>query len=130
MKNMADSLEDLFVEEEEALDLDALRSILVNYVKLSKEGGIFPLPGFETLSAEQKILTYLLAKKVLKLKINLDELTAPKEIQESVGLPKGTVNPKLTGLADRRLVQNVKGKYFIPNYAVNKVKELFLDKTK
>ena len=117
-------LDDLFVKEE-ALSNELLRDTLVNYVKLTPEGKIFPLPGFNELKNSQKILAILLAKKVLKLKLNLDESTSPTEIQEITGLSKGTVNPTLTHLAHGKFLINVGGKYSIPNYAILNVSGVF-----
>lgn len=119
-----DALDELFVAEEKTVSHETLRDLLINYLQFSPDGGIFFLPDFENLTSEQKILLYLIAKKILKLKLGRDELTSPKEVQDATGLPRGTVNPTMVFLANKRLVQNIKGKYFVPNYAISRIKNI------
>lgn len=119
-----DPLDDLFVSEDTAVNNELLKEMLIDYIQMTKEGKIFPLPMFNREKSEKKILLYLLSKKVLSLKLeDVDEKTSPKEIQGFTGLPKGTVNPALRGLAGKRLVTAHSGKYYVPNFAVSQIKE-------
>ena len=50
--------------------------------------------------------------------------TGPKEMEPVLGLKGGRLRGQLFQLKKERLVQAVKGKYLIPNYAIEAVKEL------
>jgi len=128
MNMTEDPLDVLFEEEkvDEKMIKQIIGEILVNYVRLSQDGGIFPLPEFDNLNRFQKLLIYLLAKKALYVRqLVVNELTPPSEIRKNTGLPMGTVNPSLRQLERDRLVKSDLGRYKIPNYALNKIKTQF-----
>ena len=121
-------LDDLFVDETATPDKGLLRDILKKYVQLTASGEIHFLPSYDTLkNAQQKILIILLSKKAISLKTGSPEKIAPKEIQTISGLPKGTVNPTLTALEEKKAARSENGFYFVPNYAVTRIKGLFKD---
>jgi hypothetical protein len=128
MEQEKNELDTLFVEKEATVSNRLLRDLLMPYVQLSADGEIIATPDFNNLNSEKKMLVILLAKKVLNLKLRLEEKTSPKEIQTITALPVGTVNPSLTSLATKRLVQSEKGKYWIPNFAISRINLLFSEK--
>ncbi len=73
------------------------------------------------LTAEQKILVYGLAKKLLKAK-NLikDEMITAQEFHEATRIKKGTIDPLFKKLRDRGLLIG-KVKYEIPNLKIREV---------
>lgn len=126
MNEQKDSLDELFVNEDETLSNEAIKGILIEYVQFTQpHGKIFLLPTFDKLDNEKKMLVLLLAKKALKIKLGLEEGATPKELQDITGLGTGTVSPTLTTLLRERLVSKDDGKYTIPNYAIHKIKESF-----
>ncbi len=120
-----ENFDDLFVEKNELLDKKVVKGILKDYVELTKEGDIFLKEPFHKLSNEKKIFVLLLARKVLSLTVGKEELTAPKEIQDITGMPRGSCNPKLTELEEKRFLKSENGKYFVPNYAISKIRGIF-----
>jgi len=118
------ALDELFVQEPE-ISKEILRDLLIKYVQLSDEGKIFTKPEFSSLSAKKQVLIILLSKKVLKLKINLEEETTGADIISLTGLARGTVYPTLRDLEKDRLVASKEGKYWVPNYSISNVKQLF-----
>lgn len=122
--NEKDVLDDLFVEESN-ISNDVLKDLLIGYVQFSKEGKIFTKPEFSNLQNRKKVLIILLSKKVMKIKIGLEEETYGKEIITSTGLTRGSVYPLLREMEGDRLVTSKDGKYWIPNYSIHNVKQLF-----
>jgi hypothetical protein len=120
-----DALDALFVQEAE-ISNEVLRDLLVKYVQFSPEGKIFTKAEFTRLPNKQKILVILLSKKVLKLKISLEEETTGLDVINSTGLTRGSVYPALRELQEKdRLVTSKDGKYWIPNYAINNIRQMF-----
>jgi len=115
-----DPLSKLLLDAEE-IDRASLARVLHDYVGVdSKTGKIIQKASFNKLSARQKLIAYLLGKKVAKILGKVDiELTSPKDIQNETGIPKGTVNPKLRELVDGRLVSQTKeGEYYIESHQI------------
>ncbi len=119
-----DALDALFVQESE-ISNEVLKDLLVRYVQLSGEGKIFTKPEFTALPAKKQILVILLSKKVLKLKVNLEEETSGVDIMAATGMARGTVYPTLRDLERDRLVASKDGKYWVPSYSIGNVKQLF-----
>jgi hypothetical protein len=117
-----DPLASLLLNAEE-VDRASIARALQDYVGVDNTSGkIILKASFDKLGARQKLIAYLLGKKVAKLlgKIEL-ELTSPRDIQSETGIPKGTVNPKLRELVDSRLISQTKaGEYFIETYQILK----------
>lgn len=78
----------------------------------------------DQLSAEQKILAYGLAKKLLKFKGLVDnEMITAQEVHEKTGMKKGTIDPKFKSLREKGLILGKKD-YEIPTHTVKKVIEM------
>lgn len=119
-----DALDVLFVQESE-ISGEVLRDLLVKYVQLSGDGKIFTKPEFTSLQAKKQIMVILLSKKVLKMKMNIEEETAGVEIMSATGMARGTVYPYLRELERERLIVSKDGKYWVPSYSIGNVKQLF-----
>ena len=119
-----DALDALFVQESE-ISNEVLRDLLVKFVQLSGEGKIFTKPEFTALPAKKQVLVILLARKVLKLKANLEEESTGVDIMGATGMARGTVYPALRDLEKDRLVASKDGKYWVPSYSIGNVKQLF-----
>ena len=115
-----DPLSNLLLDAEE-IDRASLARVLHAYLGIDNNNGkIIQKASFNKLSARQKVLAYLLGKKVAKLlgKVEI-ELISPKDIQAETGIPKGTVNPKLRELVDNCLVSQTKeGEYYIESHQI------------
>lgn len=117
-----DPLSSLLLNAEE-VDRASIARALKDYVGVDNTSGkIILKASFDKLGARQKLIAYLLGKKVAKLLAKIDiELSSPKDIQIETGIPKGTVNPKLRELVESRLISQTKdGEYFIESYQILK----------
>ncbi len=123
-----DVLEELFVDRSTILDQNVLKELLINYIQLTKEGGIVLTTNFQKLNRHQKVLIILLARKVLKLKMGLEEKVTPKDIIDITGLPRGTVAPSVRDLESEGYIRSEQGAYWIPDSLVLKAKQKFLQK--
>lgn len=87
----------------------------------SNDGRLVLRPGFNDLDATGKVLAYLLGALAARLlTLRASESVAPTEIQRETGLPKGTVNPKLSELFKARKVSKTKaGSYFVVPHQVD-----------
>ena len=130
---MNDELESLLVSGKE-VDKKLVAEMLSPYLRIDRETcDIRPLSSWDDLKAYKKILLYLLARKaMIALGSNLPEENAsPTEIMLSTGLKQGTVNPTLRRLLDDGVVAQTKErKYYIPNYAIEKVKAIVSEANK
>ena len=64
------------------------------------------------------------------LGLNIDEeATSSADVIHNTGLKSGTVYPAIKGLLeiDRVIEQTDRGKYLIPNYAIEKVKSMITE---
>lgn len=124
---MNNELESLLVSGKE-VNKKLVAEILSPYLRIDKETcDIRPLSSWDDLRAYKKILLYLLARKAMvALGLNLPEENAsPTEIMLSTGLKQGTVNPTLRRLLEDGVVgQTKERKYYIPNFAIEKVKAM------
>lgn len=124
-------LEDLIVSGDE-LDKKLVAEILDPYVRLDKDKcTIRPTEGWMRLSEEQKILVYLLARKAmvaLSFDLTIEGATASEVVQDT-GVKKGTAHPALRKLlGDRLLEQSEHSRYFVPNYAIPRIKSMLSEK--
>ena len=117
-----DILDKLFVDEN-AVNKELIFDILADYIQLTNNGSIVFLGNFNGLTNEKKIVLIMLARKVLALKGITTEFLSPSEVQNIVGLPKGTVNPTMTVLASNGYLRNDGGKYHVPNYAIIRIRD-------
>lgn len=124
---MNDELESLLVSGKE-VDKKLVAEMLSPYLRIDKETcDVRPLSSWDDLKAHEKILLYLLARKaMIALGLNLPEENAsPTEIMLSTGLKQGTINPTLRRLLGDGVVgQTKERKYYIPNFAIEKVKAM------
>ena len=130
---MNDELESLLVTGKE-VDKKLVAEMLSPYLRIDKETcDIRPLSSWDDLRAYRKILIYLVARKAMvALGLNLPEENASAtEIMLSTGLKQGTVNPTLRRLLEDGVVAQTKErKYYIPNYAIEKVKAIVSEANK
>lgn len=86
----------------------------------NKTGRVVLKPGFNDLDSRKKVLAYLMGAKVGVLLGKAEsEVLTPTDISNQTGMPKGTVNPKLTQLYDERLVSKTKsGSYYVAPHQI------------
>lgn len=128
---MANELDELFVDGNE-IDKKLVAEILSRYIRIDKTTfEIRPLPAWNSLKENTKILLYLAARKAMiahGLKIG-EEPASNTEIINNTGLNKNTVNPALRRfIMEKILSQTKEQKYFIPNYAMETVKNRIIGK--
>jgi len=123
---MDDALEALVLGERK-LDRKLVASILSPYVRLDKDTrNIRPLEGWLGLGTDLKILVYLLARKAMViLGLGLEtEGAVVSEIARDTQLKLDAVNPVLRNLYAEGILDRAKDRrYFVPNDAIERVKE-------
>lgn len=125
--NQHDILKKLFTDDSE-VSADDLFSLLSPFVRINKKSReVIFLEGAHGQSVKNRVILFLLAKKVLFLlgEINSD-LVQPKTIINESGMPRGSVLPTLKSLRDSKggsLVSAKKGSYYISNYQISKIKK-------
>ena len=126
-----DPLDKIFTSERE-VDPQVLADILFPYIKINAEDNSIYLTDLgNTLPVNNKLLVFLLARKALKLKDKVEiEGVSPTDILEATHLKDGSVHPGLKKLKESGLVTAKEGKYFIPNYKINKIKDIFTKQDK
>lgn len=130
-----DPLDDLFVDKAK-LDRALLAKLIQPYIRLfgeSGKAGVTTTPNWKALNVSQKIITYLLGRKALKLKGLLseeEERCSPSEIENATGMKGGSIRPNLSKLADERLLQQENGKYWVPDYALGEIENLLTKESK
>lgn len=86
----------------------------------TKSGRVVLKPGFNGLDTSRRVLAYLmgaLAARLLGLRES--EEVQPLEVQQETGMPKGTVNPKLSQLhKERRVSKGKGGAYFVAGHQI------------
>lgn len=122
-----DPLSELLLDAAE-IDRARLARTLHDILGIDTESGRVVLkPGFNQLSARNKMLAYLLGRKAAMLLGKADtEATAPKDITLETGIPSGTVNPKLSELRKDHLVsQTESSEYYVaPHQLLQAIDEL------
>lgn len=122
-----DPLDKLVVSGAE-LDKELLSTLLFPFIRLDKdESSVRPTPRWNDLNQQQQILVYLLARKAMVTlpDFNIDEeAAAPILIGEITGAGS-SARGQLSSLRRKKLVDRTRmGKYYIPNYAIEAVKEV------
>jgi hypothetical protein len=118
-----DPLAALLVNED-SIARKELAAGLAPYIQLTEQGGLWPLPPFENLASASKVLCLLLAVKAMAmLGLRENERAAPAELVEMSGMAAGTVRPKLSKLAEKRLVVKSNGEYWISTHGARKALE-------
>lgn len=126
---MASRIEDLVVSGAE-MDQSLVAEVLSPYVRLdSTTKSIRPLDRWESLDNAQRVLVFAIARKAMKsLSWIESESAGPSEISRATGIKEGTVAPLVRKLGSKRLLdQDSDRKYFLPNHALPKVKQLILN---
>lgn len=121
------TLDELVVSGAE-LDKELLSTLLFPFVRLDKDdSSVRPTSRWKNLNQQQQILLYLLARKAMSAlpDFNLDEEeAAPSLIGEATGAGK-SARGQLSALLKKKLVNRTQsGKYYVPNYALEAVKEV------
>ncbi len=121
-KNNKD-LEKLFVKKE--ADIGVLIEILAPYLRIDPEKEeIFLLPDFSKLRYKDGIVVVLLGVKLLKEKgIRKSELVGPTEIERISNINLSTIKNALRELGKERIAISEKGKYMIPNFVLEVLKD-------
>ncbi|PIN99762.1 hypothetical protein COT72_04990 [archaeon CG10_big_fil_rev_8_21_14_0_10_43_11] len=122
MEDLHSFFSDLIIDKAEKLDIKTAKTIIQNYVKIDREGGIEFNEEFEKLTNGKKIGVYLVAKKVsAMLGFIPSEKASQKDISKETTIAIGSVKNML-GTQLSNFVTNEKG-YFMINYKLKK----FLD---
>ena len=116
------------------LDKELLGTLLFPFVRLDKDdSSVRPASRWKDLNQQQRILVYLLARKAM---VNLpnfnvdEEAAAPILIGEMTGAGN-SARGQLTSLRKKKLVDRTRtGKYYVPNYALEAVKEIIKSQLK
>lgn len=120
---------DIFVSGD-SLDRELLARTAAPYIRIFSDNNnmevVFTSIG-EKLKNRQKLLAYLLARKILNDKELLSEdekegLT-PSELGTATHISGGSIRPVLAALLKERLVQKDESNYYVPNYSLNQVSE-------
>lgn len=114
-----DPLLELVVDAVE-VDRQRIASALRGVIAIDKGGAVIPAQGFRTLNSQQKILAYLLGRKVAALlELAEQEAIGPKDIAARTGLAEGTVYPTVRKLHGNRLAsQDVDRRYYLSPHQV------------
>lgn len=120
------TLDELVVSGAE-LDKELLSTLLFPFVRLDKDdSSVRPTSRWKDLNQQQQILLYLLARKAMRALPDFDldeEVAAPILIGEMTGAGK-SARGQLNSLLKKKLVnRTASGKYCVPNYALEAVKE-------
>jgi hypothetical protein len=116
-----DPLIDLLLDADE-VDRATLSRALLGLLGIdSNTGRVVLKPGFAGLGARKKVLAYLLGAKVAVLLAKAEsEAVSPIDVSRQTGLPRGTVNPKLSELYEQRLVSKTDvGAYYIAPHQIH-----------
>lgn len=124
-----DPLDKLFTSDKE-VDPELLSGILLPYIQINSEDyTIFFTDSGNNLPINSRIIIFLLARKALYIKGKIDsEAITPKDIIDQTQLKEGSVQPGLKKLKEGKFIISKDGKYFVPNYAINKAKDLVQEK--
>lgn len=122
-------LDELFTDSQSQIDPAVLASLIKPFARIQRESGkVLFTPAGMKLSANNKIIIFLLARKVLAIQKIVDsDAVAPKEIKAELGknIPAGTIDPALKRLSERGPLKGQDGKYFVPDFNFSQVEEIF-----
>jgi len=122
-----DPLRSLVIDADQ-LDRERIAEVLSGLVKIDKSGRVIPDRGFRNLDSRQKVLAFLLGRKVAVL-LDLTEIETigPKDLAMQSGVATGTVYPAFRQLAEARLVsQDADSSYFLGPHQVSTAIELLV----
>jgi hypothetical protein len=113
MAENKDPLEALLVDEN-TVAREELAKGLAPFLQLTNEGSVLPLPSFDDLDSKTKVLCALLGIKALAMLGRREsDRVSPAELIEMTNMAPGTVRPKLSKLAEERLITKADGAYWI-----------------
>jgi len=120
------SFERLFTNQK-AIDPAELTAILEPFVRINRETlEIFFTDKGHCLKVPQRVILFLLAKKVLKITEKIDkEETTPKEIFNETRIKKGSIDPTIKQLREKGWIIRLGGGYLVPGYQLPKLKKEF-----
>jgi len=123
-----DPLRDLVVDSVE-IDRQRIADALRGVVAIDKSGQVLPGTGFQRLDASQKILAFLLGRKVaVLLDMTEEEAIGPTELAKSAGMAPGTVGPTIRRIHTARLItQDVDSRYYLSPHQVGTAIEQLSD---
>ncbi len=120
------ALDELVIDTQE-LDRELAARLLAPYLRLDRRtGDVVPLPSWDELPTEGRVLLYLLARRAMRaLGLPVAGAAAtPVEIERATGIPGGSVRPALRRLLKARAVAKSDGAgYIVPNYAMARVQQ-------
>jgi hypothetical protein len=124
-----DPLRSLVIDADE-LDRARIAEVLRGILKIDKSGRVLPDRGFRNLDARQKVLAFLLGRKVaVLLELTDTETIGPKDLATQSGVATGTVRPAVRKLAEARLVsQDADSSYFLGPHQVSTAIDLLVPK--
>lgn len=125
--DMADALDKLIVDEKESLDVELLAELVRGYLRFTKEGEIIFEKEFSKLKDYQKVMVYLLGRKVVfvkKLNQNFKEEVSYKDISKLFGIKESSIR-KYASLELKGIIRAKKGNYKIPTFNLLKCEEIF-----
>ena len=124
---MENQLETLVVRGRE-LNRGLVAKVLALFLKIDGDTcSIIPGERWEKLNNESKIIMFFLARKAMKaLDLAIEnEGATPTEIETELGIKGGSVRPVVRKLLDQRIVARTsEGRYFVPNYSIEKIRVL------
>lgn len=124
---MENPLETLVVSGKE-LNRDLVAKVLAPFLKIDGDTcSIIPSERWVKLNNESKIMLFLLARKAMKaLDLAIEnEGATPTEIETELGIKGGSVRPAVRKLLDQRIIARTsEGRYFMPNYSIEKTRVL------
>jgi len=131
MPEKDDELDEIFVNKNEPADKKLIVEILKPFVTIDKDGVLEFKDAYEPLNPRKKILIYLVCKKAMFLRGLLkNEQVGPKEIGEGAQISENSAKDISRDKILVKVVKKEKQGYFIPNYALRKVKVILFGENK
>lgn len=83
----------------------------------------------DELTVREKLLVFFLAWKVLSIKgIVSSEDATPKQIEQTTGIPGGSIRPTLKKLLDDKLIRSQGDGYIVPNSRIKRINDMLVQK--
>ena len=120
-----DVLDELIISNKKELDKELIANLLKNFIRITQDAEVSLEPDFFKLNNEKKVIVYLLSRKVMKFKdIIKTEGVGQHQISRDINIPVGSTKTVINRIT-KSLLKKDEGGYVIPNYNLNKIKELF-----
>ncbi|MFH1591970.1 MAG: hypothetical protein ABIB47_01235 [Candidatus Woesearchaeota archaeon] len=122
-----DVLDKLIIANKKEFDKELIANLLKDFIRITPDADVSLEPDFFKLNNERKVIVYLLSRKVMKIKdIIKTEGVGQHQISRDINIPVGSTKTVIKRIAKSLLKKDDSG-YVIPNYNLNKIKELFKD---